>query len=78
MAEIKDKPTRFTDREKTIIYSLFDKYKYIIDHKYRKNSAQKQSEVRNCWNIIHETFNQESNEVPRTLKQIQKFWMNSK
>ena len=74
------KPNRFSDKEKQLLYDLFAKYQNIIDIKQRKTmfSSQKQSEVRRCWNLIMDSFNEHAETNNRNLKQLQKFWLNSK
>lgn len=69
---------RFSDKEKRILYGLLHKYEHIIDYRQRKNSIQKPSDVRRCWESILQTFNDHPETNGRTLKQLQKFWLNSK
>lgn len=69
---------RFSDREKQILYGLLHKYENIIDYRQRKNTVQKQSDVRKCWDTILRSFNAHSATNNRTIKQLQKFWLNSK
>lgn len=74
------KVARFSDKEKTILFSLFKEYQDVIDIRYRRSSQSqhKQAELRKCWNTILETFNANSETIDRSMKQIQKFWLNSK
>lgn len=69
---------RFSDREKQFLFGLLHKYENIIDYRQRKNTVQKQSDVRKCWDTILRTFNEHPGTTDRTLKQLQKFWLNSK
>lgn len=69
---------RFSDIEKTILYDLLRKYEHIIDCRSRRNSSQKHLDVRQCWEKILATYNQHPGTNDRTLKQLQKFWLNSK
>lgn len=72
------KGTRFSEKEKQILYGLFKKYQSIIDIRHRRYSQHKQAELRKCWDTILETFNANSETTGRTIKQIQKFWLNAK
>lgn len=72
------KGTRFSEKEKTILYGLFKKFQNIIDIRHRRYSQHKQAELRKCWDTILETFNANSETNERTIKQIQKFWLNAK
>lgn len=71
---------RYSDSEKTLLYELFERYQEIIDIKLRRNSysSTKQCEVRECWELILKTFNDDPRASKRTLKQLQKFWLNAK
>lgn len=71
---------RYSDKEKTLLYELFERYQEIIDIKLRRNlySSTKQCEVRECWELILKTFNEDPCTNNRTLKQLQKFWLNAK
>lgn len=74
------KALRFSEDEKVVLFSLFDKYKDVIDIKHRRHSTtqHKQMELRKCWDSILDAFNQQADTAKRSLKQIQKFWLNSK
>lgn len=74
------KALRFSEDEKSVLFSLFNKYKDVIDIKHRRSSSSqhKQIELRKCWDAILDTFNSHVETNKRTLKQIQKFWLNSK
>lgn len=74
------KALRFTEDEKHLLFTLFTKYKDIIDIKHRRHSSSqhKQTELRKCWDAILDAFNEQVASNKRTLKQIQKFWLNSK
>lgn len=72
------KGTRFSEKEKSTLYSLFKKYQHIIDIRHRRYSQHKQAELRKCWDTILETFNANSETNERTIKQLQKFWLNAK
>lgn len=51
----------------------------MIDIRQRRNSkSYKMSEVRECWRTILELFNRDGDTTNRNLKQIQKFWLNSR
>lgn len=71
---------RYSESEKTLLYELFERYQEIIDIKLRRNlySSTKQCEVRECWELILKTFNDDQRTSKRTLKQLQKFWLNAK
>lgn len=71
---------RYSDSEKTLLYELFERYQEIIDIKLRRNlySSTKQCEVRECWELILKTFNEHPQTSERTMKQLQKFWLNAK
>lgn len=71
-------PLRYSDKEKKILYNLFKKYESIIDIKQRKNTSHKLTEVRECWQTILNSFNSYSCTTARNLKQLQKFWLNSR
>lgn len=75
-----DKRFRFSEKERAVLFSLFKKYQDIIDIRQRRysNSQHKQTALRNCWNTIMETFNANPDTGERSMKQIQKFWLNSK
>lgn len=74
------KLNRFSESEKKILYALFKQHQNIIDIKRRKSSysSHKQSEVRSCWELILKVFNERMDTKKRTMRQIQKFWLNSK
>lgn len=74
------KHNRFSDKEKNLLFKLFTKYQSIIDIKQRRslNWSHKQSEIRACWNTILGAFNSHPDTNNRTIKQIHKFWLNSK
>lgn len=74
------KVARFTEKEKSILYGLFKQHQDIIDIRHRRSShsQHKQTELRDCWNTIVSTFNASSDTTDRSIKQIQKFWLNSK
>lgn len=79
MAQKFNKHNRFSETEKELLYGMFRQYKNIIDIKLRKNSySTKQSEVRSCWDTILKRFNDHPETRQRTMRQIQKFWLNSK
>lgn len=71
---------RFTETEKAVLFSLFTKYKDIIDIRHRRysQSQTKQTSLRKCWDSILESFNADPGTNKRSMKQIQKFWLNSK
>lgn len=71
---------RYSENEKSLLYELFEKYQEIIDIKLRRNlySSTKQCEVRECWERILKTFNDNPQTSERTMKQLQKFWLNAK
>lgn len=71
---------RYSENEKTLLYELFERYQEIIDIKLRRNlySSTKQCEVRECWELILKTFNEHPQTSERTMKQLQKFWLNAK
>lgn len=74
------KSLRFTEEEKNVLFSLFAKYKDVIDIRHRRNSQSqhKQVQLRKCWDTILDSFNAHTDTSKRTMKQIQKFWLNSK
>lgn len=74
------KSLRFTEEEKGVLFSLFAKYKDVIDIRHRRNSQSqhKQIALRKCWDSILDSFNAHSDTSKRSMKQIQKFWLNSK
>ncbi|KAJ6636753.1 Regulatory protein zeste [Pseudolycoriella hygida] len=71
---------RYSETEKNLLYELFEKYRKIIDIRLRKNSysSTKQCEVRECWELILKSFNEDPKTNERTMKQLQKFWLNAK
>lgn len=70
---------RFSDEEKSVLYRIFSEHLHIIDIKKRKNAQiSNQMDVRSCWEHILKTFNEHSDTKERTMRQIQKFWLNSK
>lgn len=75
-----DKRFRFTEKEKSVLFSLFKQYQDVIDIRHRRysQSHHKQAALRNCWNKILEEFNASPDTGNRSMKQIQKFWLNSK
>lgn len=75
-----DKRFRFSEKEKTVLFELFKQYQDVIDIRHRRysQSQHKQTTLRNCWNKILDDFNQHPDTVTRSMKQIQKFWLNSK
>lgn len=75
-----DKRFRFTEKEKTVLFGLFKQYQDIIDIRHRRysQSQHKQFALRKCWNTILEEFNAHPDTGSRSMKQIQKFWLNSK
>lgn len=74
------KLNRYSETEKTLLYELFERYQEIIDIKLRRSlySSTKQCEVRECWELILKTFNEHQQTSERTMKQLQKFWLNAK
>lgn len=74
------KSLRFTEEEKNVLFSLFMKYKDIIDIRHRRHSQSqhKQAALRKCWDSILNLFNEHPDTSKRSMKQIQKFWLNSK
>lgn len=74
------KSLRFTEEEKVVLFSLFTKYKDVIDIRHRRNSQSqhKQMALRKCWDSILDAFNDHPDTSKRSMKQIQKFWLNSK
>lgn len=79
--EMDDKKSlRFNEQEKAVLFTLFTKYKGVIDIRHRRNShsQHKQIELRKCWDNILESFNAHPDTSKRSMKQIQKFWLNSK
>ena len=78
MSDKKSTPTRFSENEKSILFELFKKYQNIIDIRHRRYSQHKQAELRKCWDTILETFNANPETTERSIKQIQKFWLNAK
>lgn len=68
------KGTRFSEKEKVILYGLFKKYQNIIDIRHRRYSQHKQAELRKCWDTILETFNASAEtNPPRTIKQVREY-----
>lgn len=74
------KSLRFTEEEKAVLFTLFGKHKDVIDIRHRRNSQSqhKQVQLRKCWDNILDSFNAHSDTSKRSMKQIQKFWLNSK
>lgn len=74
------KMLRFTEIEKSVLFDLFAKYKDIIDIRHRRysQSQTKQVALRKCWDAILSAFNANTGTNKRSMKQIQKFWLNSK
>lgn len=74
------KSLRFTEEEKVVLFSLFTKFKDVIDIRHRRNSQSqhKQVALRKCWDSILDAFNAHHDTSKRSMKQIQKFWLNSK
>lgn len=74
------KSLRFTEEEKVVLFSLFTKHKDVIDIRHRRNSQSqhKQIQLRKCWDNILDSFNAHPDTSKRSMKQIQKFWLNSK
>lgn len=74
------KSLRFTEEEKVVLFSLFGKFKDTIDIRHRRHSQSqhKQIALRKCWDSILESFNAHPDTSKRSMKQIQKFWLNSK
>lgn len=74
------KVARFSEKEKTLLFSLFKQYQDVIDIRHRRSShsQHKQIELRKCWKSILEAFNANPESRERSMKQIQKFWLNSK
>ncbi|XP_055374769.1 regulatory protein zeste [Condylostylus longicornis] len=70
---------RFTKEEKHILFQLFLENEDIIDIKQRKSCPKKHISIRDCWNKIADEFNNHpSTTTVRSLKQIQKFWLNAR
>lgn len=74
------KLNRFSDMEKRLLFGAFKEHQQIIDIKQRRTSmsSHKQAEVRACWERIVSDFNEHPGTKSRTMRQIQKFWLNSK
>lgn len=74
------KLNRFSDVEKAMLYAQFKEHQQIIDIKQRRSSysSHKQAEVRACWEKIVDEYNAHPDTQNRTMRQIQKFWLNSK
>lgn len=74
------KLNRFSDQEKHLLFAAFKEHQQIIDIKQRRSSfsSHKQAEVRECWKRIVCEFNEHPDTQERTVRQIQKFWLNSK
>lgn len=74
------KLNRFSDIEKALLYAQFKEHQQIIDIKQRRSSysSHKQAEVRACWERIVDEYNAHPETQNRTMRQIQKFWLNSK
>lgn len=74
------KLNRFSDVEKALLYGQFKEHQQIIDIKQRRSSysSHKQAEVRACWERIVDEYNAHPDTQNRTMRQIQKFWLNSK
>lgn len=74
------KLNRFSDLEKRLLFIAFKEHQQIIDIKQRRSSfsSHKQAEVRACWDRIVSDFNEHPETKKRTVRQIQKFWLNSK
>lgn len=70
--------SRFSVKEKNVLYELFHRNLKIIDIKQRKHALFKQATVRKCWEDIRSQFNAHSDTTNRSMKQIQKFWLNSR
>lgn len=74
------KLNRFSEVEKSLLYGQFREHQQIIDIKQRRSSysSHKQAEVRACWERIVDEYNAHPDTQNRTMRQIQKFWLNSK
>lgn len=74
------KLNRFSEVEKSLLYAQFREHQQIIDIKQRRSSysSHKQAEVRACWERIVDEYNAHPDTQNRTMRQIQKFWLNSK
>lgn len=73
------KTFRWSLQEKEELLMLFAKYNEIIDISQRHKTHYKHVDVRNAWDSILDEFNSKfSHNEPRTLKQIKKFWLNSR
>lgn len=74
------KLNRFSDLEKRLLFDYFKEHQQIIDIKQRRSSvsSHKQAAVRACWERIVSDFNEHPETKSRTVRQIQKFWLNSK
>lgn len=69
---------RFTAEEKDVLYGLFHLHEEVIDIKHRKKQRNKYS-VRETWDKIVRDFNSHPHvSAMRNIKQIQKFWLNSR
>lgn len=69
---------RFTAEEKDVLYTLFHLHEEVIDIKHRKKQRNKYS-VRDTWDKIVRDFNSHPHvSAMRNIKQIQKFWLNSR
>lgn len=69
---------RFTAEEKEVLYTLFHLHEEVIDIKHRKKQRNKYS-VRETWDKIVRDFNSHPHvSAMRNIKQIQKFWLNSR
>lgn len=69
---------RFTAEEKEVLYTLFHLHEEVIDIKHRKKQRNKYS-VRETWDKIVKDFNSHPHvSAMRNIKQIQKFWLNSR
>lgn len=71
---------RYSDHEKQILYGLFKEYGDIIDRHKRRFSKHKskRSELQDAWQQILIRFNNHRSTTDRNLKQIQKFWLNTR
>lgn len=78
--ESEKKLLRYSDHEKQILYGLFKEYGDIIDRHKRRFSKHKskRSELQEAWQEILTRFNNHRNTTQRNLKQIQKFWLNTR
>lgn len=74
-------PSRYTKNEKEILFSLFQHFEETIDIRRRKSYSKKLNNmtVRQCWQKICTLYNSDPNiTTQRSIKQIQKFWLNSR